>query len=230
MTLPPGAAYHEGIAANWTSGYAQGSFRRRLELFRALLAPAVQPGQRWLDLGCGSGVLSVELATRGACVVALDGSPSMLDEARKHLSAIDPALLTFRCANVDTLEWVEPEGFDGVVCSSLIEYLDRPQEVLAGIAACLKPGGVMIVSLPPAGSAVRTAQKLVRRLLALIGRDRFSYLDVSKTEIGRAEMTRILAQSGMTLTQTRAFDALLPDWSLALLAPSLLIYRADKRA
>ena len=48
---------------------------------RVVELAAVQPGQRALDLCCGTGDIALALARRGAAVIGLDFSPSMLDVA-----------------------------------------------------------------------------------------------------------------------------------------------------
>src|SRR5207302_5626954 len=63
--LPSGARFHEEIAAAWTAGYARGGFARRLHFFQPILARHVRPGDSWVDLGCGSGVLTKELLALG---------------------------------------------------------------------------------------------------------------------------------------------------------------------
>src|SRR3954463_6999768 len=52
-----------------------------------LLAP--QPGERVLDLGCGTGDLTAQLAERGARVIGLDASVEMVDEARRKHPTLD---------------------------------------------------------------------------------------------------------------------------------------------
>src|SRR5690606_26324067 len=52
-----------------------------------LLAP--QPGERILDLGCGTGQLTAKIAVSGAKVVGIDRSPAMIDQARKQFEHID---------------------------------------------------------------------------------------------------------------------------------------------
>ncbi len=51
------------------------------------LASYVQRGQKVLELGCGTGNLTLELAKKGATITAIDINPEMLDIARKKLNA-----------------------------------------------------------------------------------------------------------------------------------------------
>jgi 2-polyprenyl-3-methyl-5-hydroxy-6-metoxy-1,4-benzoquinol methylase len=67
-------AYHESLAAGWTDRYASGGFKRRAAFFTEEVLPRLAPTGEWLDVGCGSGVVSRLLAGAGARVLGLDGS------------------------------------------------------------------------------------------------------------------------------------------------------------
>ena len=96
----------------------------RDEMRNTLLSwlPADMTGTRLLDAGCGTGALSIEAARRGAKIVAIDLSPTLVAVARERLPAdIDPAAIDFRSGDM-----LDPElgEFDFVVAmDSLIHYL-----------------------------------------------------------------------------------------------------------
>ncbi len=83
--------------------------------------PADLSGRRLLDAGCGTGALAVEAARRGAQVVAIDLSPTLVDLARERLpDDIDPATIEFHSGDM-----LDPNlgHFDHVVAmDSLIHY------------------------------------------------------------------------------------------------------------
>ncbi len=89
-------------------------------------------GQRVLDAGCGTGLFAVEAARRGATVVAIDLSPTLIELARERQpQALGEGSIDFRVG--DMLAPGE-ERFDHVVAmDSLIHY--RPAEMVAMIAA-----------------------------------------------------------------------------------------------
>lgn len=96
----------------------------RDEMRNTLLSwfPVDMTGARLLDAGCGTGAMSIELARRGAKVVAIDLSPTLVAVARERLPAdIDSAAIDFRSGDM-----LDPElgEFDFVVAmDSLIHYL-----------------------------------------------------------------------------------------------------------
>jgi magnesium-protoporphyrin O-methyltransferase len=95
----------------------------RDEMRNTLLSwlPTDMSGARLLDAGCGTGALSIEAARRGAKVVAVDLSPTLVTVARERLpSDIDPASIDFMSGDM-----LDPTlgGFDFVVAmDSLIHY------------------------------------------------------------------------------------------------------------
>lgn len=93
--------------------------------------PADLRGQRVLDAGCGTGALAVEAARRGAEVVAIDLSPTLVSLARERAPAIPgPGAIDFRVSDM-----LEPSlgRFDWIVAmDSLIHY--EPQDMVEMIA------------------------------------------------------------------------------------------------
>ena len=100
-----------------------------------LLAP--QNGERILDVGCGTGQLTAEIAATGAQVVGVDHSPEMIEAARKKFSALrfevcDARALPFR------------DEFDAVFSNAALHWIPEAETVVAGIARALKPGGRVV--------------------------------------------------------------------------------------
>jgi ubiquinone/menaquinone biosynthesis C-methylase UbiE len=226
--LPRGASFHEEIAAGWTAGYARGGFARRLDLIRLVLARHVKPNDSWVDLGCGSGVLCRELLALGASVVAVDGSPRMLSHAREQMGSEYAGRVNWIQSDVQSIDALKNGAFDGVLCSSVVEYLDRPEALLNEVARILSPGGVLVISLPPTLSAVRALQKGIRGFMSIFGKDRFTYLSVSKLEISPRAIDRLLQKVGFSVIRSTGFDPVMPRALLRLVRPSLLVVEARK--
>ncbi|HKK36606.1 MAG TPA: magnesium protoporphyrin IX methyltransferase [Paracoccaceae bacterium] len=131
------------------------------------MLPEDLTGLRLLDAGCGVGQLAVEAARRGAEVVAIDISPTLVGIARDRAAgAVDPAV----AARIDwrTGDMTDPAlgAFDHVVAmDSLIHY--RPDDIASALAR-LAPrvrGSVAFTVAPatPALSAMWAAGKLFPR-------------------------------------------------------------------
>jgi len=114
-------------------------------------------GKQVLDVGCGSGRYSLELARRGAEVVGLDFAPAMIDLARERAGE---AGLTQQChfEVAEFLEWCEPHHFDICLGIGFFDYLGEPRRFLEKMRQIT--GGLGVFSFP-----VRwTARSLTRRL------------------------------------------------------------------
>jgi ubiquinone/menaquinone biosynthesis C-methylase UbiE len=117
-----------------------------------------------LDVGCGTGFLTFELATRGQRVTGVDFAPAMLAEARRKALARG-AVVTFEEADAERLPFV-PASFDLVVSRHLLWTLSQPEAALDEWIRVLRPGGRLVVvdgqfdttATPPAGSARASAE------------------------------------------------------------------------
>ncbi|MGA2289657.1 magnesium protoporphyrin IX methyltransferase [Bradyrhizobium sp.] len=109
--------------------------------------PANMSGARLLDAGCGTGALSIEAARRGARVVAIDLSPTLVSVARERIPGdLDSTAVEFRSGDM-----LDPKlgKFDFVVAmDSLIHY--RPADtcrIVAGLAA--RTGEALLMTFAP---------------------------------------------------------------------------------
>jgi len=228
QTLAAGARYHEGLAGTWTAGYAKRGFRKRLEVIVRELGSMVLPGSHWLDAGCGSGILTRVLNELGASGEAIDGSPGMIRRAREEQNRIDPAG-AFSFGVVETIERLEFEdaNFDGVLCSSVIEYVEAPEQALQELVRVLKPGGHLFLSVANYHSLIRHVQSMLRR--AHITR-RYAYLDTSRTTYTRQGIVTVLERLGMQVDKVAFFDPTLPAATFWMLPASLILVRAVKKS
>jgi len=108
-----------------------------------LLAP--QPGERILDLGCGTGHLTGKIAEAGAYVVGVDRSPEMIVQAREQYPA-----LRFEVMDARELQLEGP--FDAVFSNATLHWIHEPERVIAGVARLLKPGGRFVAEFGGKGN------------------------------------------------------------------------------
>lgn len=107
-------------------------------------------GKRVLEVGCGEGVASVQLAYCGAAVDAVDLSPVSIDVARRRAAA-NGVDVTFRVADVTTEDIAPADTYDVVWCDLILHHLvDSLGAVMDGVRRWLKPGGVFVAREPVA--------------------------------------------------------------------------------
>jgi 2-polyprenyl-6-hydroxyphenyl methylase/3-demethylubiquinone-9 3-methyltransferase len=116
----------------------------RLDYMDAVLHMPQEKSQemRALDVGCGGGYLTQELAGRGFKTTGIDPASASLARAASHSSQAGLAI-DYRVARAESLPF--PDGtFDLVTCCDVLEHVDDLERVVAEIARVLKPGGVFL--------------------------------------------------------------------------------------
>jgi trans-aconitate methyltransferase len=109
----------------------------------SLLAP--QPGERILDLGCGTGHLTAQIAESGALVTGADRSAEMIAAAR-----VAYPNLKFEIADARDLPF--REEFDAVFSNATLHWVQEAEEALRSIQRALRPGGRFIAEFGGKGN------------------------------------------------------------------------------
>jgi SAM-dependent methyltransferase len=118
-----------------------------------------QTGERVLDLGCGDGVLTAQLAAHGAVVVGVDSSPAMVEAARaKGLDA--------RVVAAEDLPF--DREFEAVFSNAMIHWTSDIDALVGGVARALVPGGRFVGEFGGHGNVAAIVES-AREALAAIG-------------------------------------------------------------
>ena len=193
--------FHDHLAAGWEAKYQRRSFRSRVARFEGLLADRELAGMRWLDAGCGTGVFARMLVQRGCSVLGVDASLAMVDRAERHPDSTADRLSFQHVETVERLTF-EDRSFDGALCSSVLEYLDNPTACCQELARVLRPGGLLLVSVPNRRSLIRGVQTLCFRLSGvMLETPWFGYLAHSKHAFSAAQFDRLLDKTGFRVLQ-----------------------------
>jgi SAM-dependent methyltransferase len=104
----------------------------------AMLAP--KPGERILDVGCGTGQLTSEIAQAGAEVIGIDLSPQMITAARQNFPELQFAVADIASTSYDT-------EFDAVFSNAALHWVKDQKGAIAAIARALKPGGRLVFEM-----------------------------------------------------------------------------------
>lgn len=116
-----------------------------------------QTAERILDLGCGTGHLTAQIAERGAEVIGLDGSASMIAQARQNYPK-----LRFTLADARAFHFEEP--FDAVFSNAALHWIPEAGSVIDRVTACLKSAGRLVLEMGAKGNIARIVTALTAAL------------------------------------------------------------------
>ncbi len=137
----PSAGYFEQVAGEWDElrkGYFTEAVREA-----AIQKSYLHPEMTVADIGAGTGFMTAGLAALVKHVYVIDGSPAMLDVARKNLSQFDN--LTFETA--DGLSLLLPdESIDAAFANMYLHHCPDPLSAIREIVRTLRPGGRVVIT------------------------------------------------------------------------------------
>ncbi|MEO0539690.1 MAG: methyltransferase domain-containing protein, partial [Cyanobacteria bacterium P01_A01_bin.105] len=152
---------------------------------------AAQPGEYILDLGCGTGQLTQQIADQGARVIGLDADPAMVTEAQNNYPD-----LTFRQA--DARDFTVAEPCDAVFSNATLHWVTEPAAAVQAIYRALKPGGRLVAEFGGQGNV----QTIIAAVEAVLGRSGLSPWYFPSL----AEYVGLLAEQGFEVTFAQLYE------------------------
>ncbi len=160
-----------------------------------LLAP--QPGERVLDIGCGTGQLTARIAAANATVVGVDNSPEMIEQARRNYPN-----LRFEVADASDLHL--PDIFDAVFSNAALHWIRQATRVAQTISRSLKAEGRMVAELGGKGNVqclLEAASRSLETVDCPLGEDSNPWYFPS---VG--EYASLLEEQGLAVTFAALFE------------------------
>ena len=170
--------------------YAKFAYERNRPFHELIARVRVENPATVVDLGCGNGPLTLELAARWplARVVGVDSSPQMIEAAR----ALDVE---------HRVEWVEADArtwdlgslgvaADVLVSNATLQWIPNHLALVEAWAAQVAPGGALALQVP--GNFDAPTHRLMREVAAVQREEGLPFLDAAPGEILRGEQSNIL--------------------------------------
>jgi 2-polyprenyl-3-methyl-5-hydroxy-6-metoxy-1,4-benzoquinol methylase len=196
------AQHGAGEIWNWESPAGKVRWARRVKM----LSSHLKPGMAVLELGCGTGSFTRELARSGAEIVAIDVSPELLEIANANPSAPN---VQYQIQNAYALRY--PEGmFDSVVGSSVLHHLEI-EDAIRDIYRVLKPEGTIYFTEPNMLNPQIAIQKNIPWIKRKLGDS------PEETAFFRWPLRRLLERTGYRDVRIDPFDFLHPKTPVALI-------------
>ena len=196
------AEHGAGEIWNWESPAGKLRWARRVEM----LSKHLGPGMSVLELGCGTGYFTRELARSRADIVAIDVSPELLEIAKTNTSAPN---VRYEIQNAYELNYADVV-FDSVVGSSVLHHLEL-EMALREIYRVLKPGGTISFTEPNMLNPQIAIQKNVPWVKRKLGDS------PDETAFFRWPLRRLLKQVGYREVRIDPFDFLHPKTPVPLI-------------
>jgi 2-polyprenyl-3-methyl-5-hydroxy-6-metoxy-1,4-benzoquinol methylase len=196
--------HRAGEIWNWESPAGRIRWQRRVRM----LGGDIRAGMRVLELGCGTGHFTRELASTGATIIAIDISPELLATAEEQCRATN---VHFEIQNAYAFTYPEA-SFDAVVGSSVLHHL-VVEQALAQIYRVLGPRGIIRFTEPNMLNPQIAIQKNVPVVKRRLGDS------PDESAFFRWSLMRRLRRTGFRDVQVTPFDFLHPWLPSPLIRP-----------
>jgi ubiquinone/menaquinone biosynthesis C-methylase UbiE len=171
----------------------------RLEKAYDRLASHIERGQQVLDLGCGTGALTLRAAKRGAKVKGIDINAQMLEIAGQRVHEVRlTETVDLVEMGVAELDGEEAQCYDAVMSGLCFSELseDEVTYTLKQVARILRPGGLLLIAdeIKPQGLVKRLIHSLIRVPLAAL-----TYVITQQTTHPTSNLTERLTDAGLLI-------------------------------
>lgn len=186
-------------SAAWNPDRYEGNFSfvwQYADDLLGILAP--KAGERILDLGCGTGQLSAEIAKSGANVLGIDRSAEMIERAGANYPAL-------RFEVVEASQFRSAEQLDAVFSNAALHWMKNAADVVLAIALALRRGGRLVAEFGGKGNVKSLIRECKAAWAETVGTTPGEELDPWYFP-SVAEYANLLEQHGLEVQYAALFD------------------------
>lgn len=166
-----------------------------------------------LDAGCASGRQSFLIAEKGAEVTGIDISNNFVKQAKSYVKKYGANNISFMVADIESLPF-PTHYFDKILCAEILEHVLNPDAAMNQLLRVLKPGGLLVISVPNENGK----GTLWQRARTLVLKERFAPLedfslqgierhgDAHLRKFNRKTITLLLRQYPLDILTIRGCD------------------------
>ncbi len=158
-----------------------------------LLKP--ERGERILDIGCGTGHLTAQIAAAGAIVTGLDHSEEMLEVARRNYPEL-------RFVQADAAQFTLEQSFDAVFSNAALHWVHRAEDAVRCMSRALRTDGRFVVEFGGHGNVRQICSALEHALVELLGKS----ITVENYFPSIAQYSSLLEKYGIEVSFATLFD------------------------
>lgn len=191
-----------GEVWNWESAAGKIRWQRRVKM----LTSHLKSSDKVLEIGCGTGYFTKEIAKTGAFITAIDISPELLNIAKV---AITEPNVSFMIENAYSLSFKD-NSFDSIVGSSVLHHLEI-EKAISEMYRVLNPGGSIYFTEPNMLNPQIALQKNIPALKRKLGDS------PDETAFFRWSLKKLLLKNGFSSINITPFDFLHPAIPVSLI-------------
>jgi ubiquinone/menaquinone biosynthesis C-methylase UbiE len=129
-----------GKVADWYDSYLEDgdSYQKQVILPNLMRVLDPKPGEKILDIACGQGYFTEEIANRGAHVVAFDISPELIRKAERRFEAEGVTNARVFVGNADNMKEIRDASIDSAVCVLAAQNIEHADHMIQESARVLR--------------------------------------------------------------------------------------------
>lgn len=201
--------FHSNIAKEFAQKYQKNkNLKQRAELWEKLIFQFLPKEGLVLDAGCGPGQISEAVKEKTNCsLIGVDGSDEMIQLCRERFQ--QASHFSFEKTTLPHgLKKLETNHFQGILSSSVLEYIPEYEIQLQEFYRLLTPDGKLILSVPNKNSLFRVLERFSFKLIK-----KPHYLNFAINQFSKNSICKILQQIGFEITHLE-YDGYIPVYSM----------------